>query len=106
MNIANVSTASSNSLKKESHGSGGRLEDDMIELLHGKVCQQVPVPCRFWPMLAQPGALGWAHRFEAGLIAVLRYAADDSAVFPTRVQNLPSTRAFRATRFALNHSCL
>jgi hypothetical protein len=42
----------------------------------------------------------------AGLIAVLRYAADDSADLPARVQNLPSTRAFRATRFALNHSCL
>ena len=50
-----------NSLKKESHGSGGRLEDDMIELLHGKVCQQVPVFCRFWSMLAQPSTLGACH---------------------------------------------
>jgi hypothetical protein len=30
-----VLTASSSSLKKESHGSGVRLDGDMIELLHG-----------------------------------------------------------------------
>jgi hypothetical protein len=37
----------------------------MIEALHGKVCQQIPMFCQSVPMPAQLGPLSMCHRFPA-----------------------------------------
>jgi len=68
--------AASRSLRNESHGSGGRLEDgmfhdvvemidDVIEMIDGEIGEQIPMLGQRGSMLAQPLPLGASHRLPA-----------------------------------------
>src|SRR5580692_11067091 len=60
-----VSTAESSSLRKESQGWGGLLDEGMGELLHREIGQKVPMYCCCGSMCSQPTTFGLGHRLLA-----------------------------------------